>query len=333
MTLKGAAHRAAMAGERLFDRVWQGAGTPPVLDAYCGYATPDHLILRGRVLTSLRRTEPDPAHSKWVNLRQMASLFLTDEVQWVGVRTVDGRATTRSDEEGYLHFEAPRDDLSPGWHHVSVTIEGAGFEPVDFPVMVPDPAARFGVISDIDDTMMQTGAYSLLRNLWTTFTGSALTREVFADSVEMMTRFVTEAAAPVYYVSSSPWNLHAFLDRVFARVGLPKGPMFLRDLGIGESQFVTGTHGDHKGSAIDRVLAANPGLSFVLVGDTGQHDAHIYRDAIARHGGRIRAVVLRQPGPGPNASAAKAMAEIEATGVPLLSDTGFEGFAARVLAI
>lgn len=137
---------------------------------------------------------------------------------------------------------------------------------------------------------------------------------------------------PVYYVSSSPWNLYHFLVSVFARSGLVKGPMFLRDLGLSETQFITGTHGDHKGSSLDVVLAAHPTLQAVLVGDTGQHDAHVYRDAVLRHAGRIKAVVLREPGPGPDHSSLVAMAEIERAGVALYHAATFDGFAARLSA-
>ena len=135
---------------------------------------------------------------------------------------------------------------------------------------------------------------------------------------------------PVFYVSSSPWNLHDFLDTIFARAGLPMGPMFLRDLGISETQFISGTHGDHKGAAIDAILNANPGLSFVLIGDTGQHDAEVYRDAARRRPGRIRAVALRQPGKRPDRASRAAMAEIEADGIPLFAAPTFAGAAERI---
>nr|WP_272911493.1 App1 family protein [Loktanella sp. M215] len=72
----------------------------------------------------------------------------------------------------------------------------------------------------------------------------------------------------------------------------------MRDYGFGKDQFITGRHGDHKGSAIDRLLAAHPDLPVVLVGDTGQHDAQIYADAAVRHPGRIARVILRAPGRG-----------------------------------
>ncbi|OAN79450.1 hypothetical protein A8B78_12020 [Jannaschia sp. EhC01] len=71
--------------------------------------------------------------------------------------------------------------------------------------------------------------------------------------------------------------------------------MFLRDLGISEAQFISGTHGSHKTQAIEAILTANPDLKFVLVGDIGQHDPQIYADIVARHPDRFMEVILRRP--------------------------------------
>ena len=309
MPVRAALHRAAVAAERGWDRVKPRPDGAPLLEPYMGFAGPDRLILRGRVLTALRRTEPDPAHSQFTNLRQMASLFFTSEVAKIEVRVPGTDVTAISDEEGYLLFPVPREGRGPGWAEIPVGIAGDPSTTRAFPALIPREDARFGVISDIDDTMIETGAYSLARNLWTTFTGSTLTRTVFPDAIALMARLHEGGRNPVFYVSSSPWNLHHFLETIFARAGLVRGPVFLRDLGISEEKFVGPGHGAHKSGAIDRILAANPGLPFVLIGDTGQHDAQIYRQAAARHPGRILGVVLREPGRGADAAD---MAEIEA---------------------
>lgn len=305
--------RALVVLRRCWRRVWRG-NLPPLLDPYRGYAVPGGMVLRARVLTALRRTAPDPEDSRWRNLRQMASLFLTDEVAGVTVRAVESGITARSDVEGYATFEVPA-DLPAGWHDVEVEVVGVEDSRTACPVLIPDADARLGVISDIDDTVMETGAYSLVRNLWTTFTGSTLTRRVYPDSVVLMDHLSARGRNPVFYVSSSPWNLHAFLDKVFARSGLMPGPMFLRDLGLTKRPNEKRGHGGHKGAAIDRIMEANPGLSFVLVGDTGQHDANIYLDACHRHGGRVKAVVLREPGRGPDDRSRAAMSAIGRMGV------------------
>ncbi len=295
-------------------------GGDPVLDAYRGYATPDALIVRGRVLTALRRTKPEPEASKLTNLLQMGGLFLTSEVSGVPVHSPETGHTTKSDAEGYIRLLIRREAHAPGWNEVHLQIPGRPATRRGFPVLVPPAEARRGVISDVDDTMMRTGAYSLARNLWTTFTGSALTREIFPDAVALMTR-LHDGMNPVFYVSSSPWNLHHFLDAVFARAGLVPGPMFLRDLGLSGNR----GHKDHKGAAIDEILAANPDLSFVLIGDTGQKDAFVYRDAIARHPGRIEHVILREPVVGAPQPSLDAISEIEATGVSVHHARDFKG--------
>jgi phosphatidate phosphatase APP1 len=310
---------AAAAGERWIDRrrARRRRGLP-VLEPYRGFATPDRLILRGRVLSALRRTTPSPEASRWQNLRQMAGLFLTDEVSGVTVVAPEAGGRATSDAEGYLWLELPRAGLAPGWHMIPVEIEGHPATRTDFPLLLPAADARFAVVSDIDDTLIETGAYSLARNLWTTFTGSALTRQVHPDSVVLIDYLSAHGRNPVYYVSSSPWNLHYFLERVFRRAGLVAGPMFLRDFGLNGGG-MAGGHLGHKGAAIARLLDAHPGLPFVLVGDTGQKDAQVYLEMARRDGARIAAVILRQPGPGPAADARGAIAALRKLGVPVFT--------------
>ncbi len=278
---------------------------------YIGYATAEQLVLRGRVLAEMRDVEVQASQSRWRNLRQMVDLFLTTEVPDVTVSA--GGATARTDEEGYFTLLLPRDDRT-GWVSVDVT---AANVTVPCPVMVPPADAQFGVISDIDDTMMHTGAYSLWRNIWTSLTGNAATRVVFPDAVKLMAKLCDGERNPVHFVSSSPWNFYGFLTEVFERNGLPRGPMFLRDYGVSETQFITGTHGDHKGAAIDVIMGAMPDLPFVLIGDTGQHDAEVYLAAITRHPGRVRQVILRAPGDGADRTDLAFVAQIEALGVPV----------------
>lgn len=342
--------RLALGVERWLDRIltFKNRRRPPLIEPYTGYATPDALVARGRVLTHLRRHSPLPEHGWFTNLRQMLLLFLTDEVQGVRVRAEGAWAEDRraegarggdggveagegapadavSDEEGYFTLVVPRDGAGDsGWTEIGARVHGSG-ERAALPVLVPRAEARLAVVSDIDDTVMETGAYSLARNLWTSLTGNALTRRVFPDAVALLDALSEGGRNPVFYVSSSPWNLHHFLEAVFERAGLVKGPMFLRDLGVSERTPLTGGHGAHKGAAIDTLMAANPALPFWLIGDTGQHDAEIYLEAARRFPGRVARVALREPGPGPDAASRAAIAELRSLGVEVTSARSFRG--------
>ena len=320
--------RRLKGAERLIETLFARSGAP-MLQAYRGYAEPDHIVLLGRVLSAVRRDAPDPDQSRWTNFKEMASLFFTTEVADVPV-VAEGR-TASSNAEGYVTLKLPRSETATGWTSVEAQLSDAPETRTAMPALIPSRDARFGVISDIDDTMMMTGAQSLARNLWTTFTGNALTRRIFPDSKALMDRLSEAGRNPVFYVSSSPWNLHSFLDKVFARAGLVPGPMFLRDLGISDDSVVGASHRDHKGAAVETILAANPTLEFFLLGDTGQKDAQVYLDAVRRFPGRIRAVLLREPVARTNRAALEALLKIEALGVPTYHGRNFNDLPGRAL--
>ncbi|WP_110813490.1 phosphatase domain-containing protein [Pseudoroseicyclus aestuarii] len=307
--------RLGLRVERALDWLWarshRRGDSAPVIAGYVGYSTPDSLVARGRVLSHVRRHEPRADQSVWINLRQMLSLFLTDEVAGVTVRVPDAGVSAVTDAEGYFTLTVPRAGRS-GWLQVPVEIADTPEARAVLPVLATQPGARFGTISDIDDTLMHTGAWSLPRNLWVSLTGNVLTRRVHPDAAELLDRLALRGS-PVFYVSSSPWNLHDFLEAIFARAGLVRGPLFLRDLGLSAAEKAPSGHFGHKGRAIDLILAANPGLRFVLIGDTGQHDAAIYAAAAARHPGRILRVVLRNAG---REAEPEALAALEEAGVP-----------------
>jgi phosphatidate phosphatase APP1 len=128
---------------------------------------------------------------------------------------------------------------------------------------------------------------------------------------------------PVFYVSSSPWNLYSFLADIFERNGMVRGPMFLRDLGLSQTKFITDGHGSHKGGSIELLLRAHPGMRVVLLGDTGQEDAKIYGGIAKNHPGRVAAVILRQTADGLDQADQEAIDQIEALGIAVFRDQVF----------
>lgn len=308
----------AVKAEAALARLFAGGRVARRIIAYHGYATPDNLIVLGRVLASPSAPTPRDHQGRLRNFRDMLLLFATSEVAHAGL-IVDGKAL-ESDEEGYFTLSIPRNGRD-GVVDIEAFLPGVD-ETVQCHVFAPPPRGPAIVISDIDDTILHTGAYSLVRNLWTSMTGNSLTRLVFPDAAEILRKF-HEGGHPVNFVSSSPWNLFDFLRTIFDRAGIPRGPMFLRDMGLSADKFITAGHGNHKGQAIDTLLDANPQRQAILIGDTGQKDAQIYRAAIQRHANRIRAVILRVPANGLDATDKADIAALEATGVPVLHGNDF----------
>jgi phosphatidate phosphatase APP1 len=120
-----------------------------------------------------------------------------------------------------------------------------------------------------------------------TITGSAITRSPFPGAAELY-RDLSRDTNPVFYVSSSPWNLHSFLDAFLRHRDFPMGPLLLRDL-------LGGAAGrEQKAQRIDEILELHPGLPFVLLGDSGEKDPEVYAETVRSHPGRILAVYIRE---------------------------------------
>jgi phosphatidate phosphatase APP1 len=316
------------AGQRIEDR-WDelrravkaelGRQGPVTILPYRGHGDAKRLWLRGRVLESKGTEKPEPAAGTWSNLVRMLHRFESDEVPHARLRASFGgrRAEVTADEEGY--FEVAFDALGclgleaaagrRRWREVGLELldplppDQTGPVRATAQVLVPPAAARLGIISDIDDTIIKTGADDLIRNWRTILLHDAEDRIPFRGAAAFyraLERGGTgdEPVNPIFYVSSSPWNLYDLLERFMALHGIPAEPMFLRDFGLDRTKLVAGPHRDHKLAAIERLFAFYPALGFVLIGDSGQHDAAIYAEVVRRHPGRVRAVYIRDVTPG-----------------------------------
>ncbi len=91
------------------------------------------------------------------------------------------------------------------------------------------------MISDLDDTVIQTDVTRVIRMVRNTLLGNARTRHPFPGVAALYRALHSSAGAPanpLFYVSSSPWNLYDMLDDFFRLRSIPEGPIFLRDWGL-----------------------------------------------------------------------------------------------------
>ena len=280
---------------------------------YRGFGGQQAVWLKGRVLRQRWLTTPSDRDTLWQNMLATYERFGSDAVPNVPVRieAFGQTHTTETNDEGFFELTInPPDALPPGrvWFPVQYSLDGivqpdlpdgTGGEPVvkDGYLMVSPTFSQFGVISDIDDTVLVTDATNLLQTAKLTFLGNAYTRLPFAGIAAFYRALqsgpVTTLFNPIYFVSSSPWNLYDLLVDFFRVQGIPKGPLLLRDFSLSTKLLSSKGHHTHKLAMIRKVLAVNPQLPFVLIGDSGQQDPEIYAQVVRENPGRIRAVYIR----------------------------------------
>jgi phosphatidate phosphatase APP1 len=208
---------------------------------------------------------------------------------------------TTTDEEGYFGFDLPISTwlppttqweahklTTPGWHMQEPSVE--------VPVLAPGMDDHWGIISDIDDTILETGATDFLRNWRRVLLERPADRLSVPGAASLYGMIAGDHASPTrpfFYVSSSPWNLYGFLAEFMELNRIPHGPMFLKDLGIDRDKLIHTGHEEHKSAAIRTILEFYPDHRFLLIGDNGQRDVEIYSEAVSLFPERIAAVFIR----------------------------------------
>jgi phosphatidate phosphatase APP1 len=291
-------HTTAVLLDREIDRRRKRAAGRIVIHPYRGYGRDEQLIVRGRVLLEKDITRANAAEPVWRNVVNTWRRFLSDEI--AGARVVAAAAGSTAegvtDHEGYFRIvlSVPGLPKDVAWHEVSLTLPEHGAAATAH-ALTPTLGTQFGIISDIDDTVVVTNATSLL-GMARSVIRNAASRLPFEGVAELYSA-LHRGHNPLFYVSSSPWNLYELLHDFMDINRIPHGPMFLQDWGIDETTLILASHQTHKMAQIQELVDYYPALRFVLIGDSGQHDPEIYLQVIRSHRDRIAAAFIRDVTP------------------------------------
>ena len=304
-------------------------GTARHIATHLAHGDEGKVVLMGRVLAEAPQGGPGEDDGWWDNLLNTYRRFESDELPDVAltVRFRGAKAQVRTDHEGYYLVELtpqlPQSDAL--WDTASISLDdGTLITPQ--PVLQVGANARIGIISDIDDTIIHSGITDWKTAAQLTFLHNARTRKPL-KGVALLYQALQEGADgagrnPIFYVSSSPWNLHDLLADFMELNAIPPGPIFLRDIGTDAGKFIKSRGHGHKLEHARALIQRYPQLRWVLLGDSGQHDADLYAQAAQEFGDRIAAIYIRDVDPlldsGYDTFAKSHIERIAGTGVPML---------------
>ncbi|MCU1508341.1 MAG: hypothetical protein QOI02_1188 [Actinomycetota bacterium] len=288
-------HRAARvedAFHRFREKRARKRGLTPVVIPYTGYGGADWIRVLGRVLLARPAKEDDPEVSRYRNIRGWRS-FTSVTVDDVEVTITAGGVEHRVKAERGGVFDVKIEvSLPPGWNRIQLRTDDS--PTVAAPVYVVDAKTRFGVISDIDDTVMVTALPRPFLAAWNTFVLSEHARTSVAGMAVLYERLVrANPGAPVIYLSTGAWNVAPTLSRFLSRNLYPRGALLLTDWGPTHDRwFRSGP--EHKRSNLQRLAHEFPDIKWLLVGDDGQHDEQLYGDFAELNPTSVKAVCIRQ---------------------------------------
>ncbi|ANH38374.1 hypothetical protein I601_1945 [Nocardioides dokdonensis FR1436] len=274
----------------LIDRGLRRAGWVPRVVPHVGYGLEGEWVrVLARVVLvpegSLASRHPDDARG-WRR-------FVTQSASGIPVQVEVGGTVTsvETDREGYVDVRLPA-DLPAGWGRARLLLDDS--PPTSAHLSIAAADARHGLVSDVDDTVMVT----MLPRPLVAFRNAFVSREVDRVPVPGMAALYRDllAAHPdtfVVYLSTGAWNVASAIGRFLQRHGYPPGPALLTDWGPAPTGWFRSGQ-QHKITELRRLLVDFPQLSWILVGDDGQHDPSTYAQIAREHPGRVDAVLIRQ---------------------------------------
>jgi phosphatidate phosphatase APP1 len=272
------------------------------LIGYRGWVTPDKAVVLGRAV--LADVALEARLARMPRLARVAyERFLTLETIAHEVRVSWGgqQAAAVSDSGGFIDVSFPLSAAPLATTHAEIRLtdtaaQAAVAPPVLATVFGLNPAASFGVISDIDDTVLETELTNPYRRALQLIYSEQRMRLPFDGIAALFTAF-TQRHSPIFYVSNAPWNLYGHVAELLDHHEIPKGPLLLRDSRFAERIVPESPGGElrvHKQRALRRIVEDHPGLPFVMLGDSSRRDPLRYVEVAEAYPGRVAAIYIRR---------------------------------------
>ncbi|MFE1645173.1 App1 family protein [Microbacterium sp. P01] len=310
------------------ERRARARGLTPTVTPFPGYGSVDWVRVLGRVLIV------PPARQReggdYASVRGWRS-FAAVPVGYAQVAiTVDGAThDVVADRGGVIDVVLPA-ALASGWQKLTMTVEGG--EPIETRVFIVGADVRFGVVSDVDDTVMVTALPRPFVAAWNSFVVDEHARQPVPGMAVLMERLVRQhPGSPVVYLSTGAWNIAPTLLRFFHRHLYPEGSVLLTDWGPTHDRWFRSGR-EHKLTNLQRLAEEFPQVRWLLIGDDGQEDDSIYTAFTNEHPERVAAVAIRRLSPAEAvlAGGRTVVDDHEAAGVPWVTGPDGAGLVERL---
>ncbi len=260
---------------------------------YTGYGSPGWTRVLCRVLLARPAGSTTRRRENVRGWRSFTSVPVDDVTVTIEINGLEQRVKAARGGVVDVRIES---NLQPGWHEITIRTDDS--DKVTAPVFIVDPAVTFGIVSDVDDTVMVTALPRPFLAAWNTFVLNEHARRPVSGMAVLYERLSKRhPGAPVIYLSTGAWNVAPTLSRFLSRHLYPAGPLLLTDWGPTHDRWFRSGRG-HKRDTLLRLSAEFPQIRWLLIGDDGQHDEEIYGDFAERHADSVEAVAIRQLSPG-----------------------------------
>ena len=267
------------------------------------YGDVQSMLIHGRLLVSRPQEAYAADDGQWHNLKKSARTLRNPAAEDYATNIASGAFNwpVRTDGEGYFAYSrSTPSGLKPGWHALAVAGASAGEHAR---LLIVPSENTLGIISDIDDTVVESEVLDKTRLLKNTYLKNPAQRKA-VPGVAVFYKTLAQKnpqpeLTPIFYLSASPSQLHERIRAFLDLNRFPDGVLITKKLNRDKNADPWLDQAQYKTAQIEGILLRLPLVRFVLVGDDGEKDPEIYNDIATRFPNRIDSVYIRKVSPDP----------------------------------
>ncbi len=259
------------------------------LDLCTAYGTPHGGVLLARVHRGAPLPLPTQGESTGRRVFQTLHALDAHAIPGAGVEvSVGGRTVSaHADGRGYVQVALPPGLPAPS-ARVVLRLADPRYQAAplaaDVPVFASGPG--LGVISDVDDTLLDTGVIHKFAMIEHAATRSSWELSAFPGAAEVLSRLARDR--PLLYVSGSPWGFRQRITDYFARTHFPSAPLILKRFSSEPWTDQMAYKWPHIISLVDSL----PDRRWILLGDSSEQDPEVYSRLSQARPGQVAATYI-----------------------------------------
>ena len=272
----------------------------PILLSFYGLSNGKRNLFFGKIAFAPAGDLAFKSYNRLKTFRTIVALYRTRAVHHAPFEmTFDhGRLRAVTDDSGSFWCEVDMDERQTKLLSITLTNTNEQVRLTEdlYPNRIHRVKGKTIVVSDLDDTLIQSFIHNKFRQVATLLFTSVEKRKAVVTTSNLIKRFAAEGAEP-FYLSNSEQNLYPMLFRFLAINDFPPGPLFLKQYVRLRHMFmqkILRRKNAHKVTMLEKLLEVFPDKKFILVGDNTQHDLTVYLDIALRYPQHIRHIIIRE---------------------------------------
>lgn len=274
--------------------------TKPILLSFYGLTNGTRNVFFGKLSYSPVSDLSFKKYNWLKNFKTIVGLYRSRAIAFHEFEMVfdHGRILGRTDASGSFWCEADLLERQTKLLEITLIPSGKKVQLTEdlYPNTIHNIESHTIVISDLDDTLIQSFIKNKSRQIRTLLFTSVEKRKPVKDMAYLIKRFAL-AGTTSFYLSNSEQNLYPMLYRFLTINEFPPGPLFLKQY-IRMSDMVIrrllGKKHSHKMNTLGKIMELFPNKKYILLGDNTQKDLSIYLKLADMFPERIRYIIIRK---------------------------------------